>query len=65
MVTTMLLSHTGVIAMLAVPSRAPSFISAAAVLPVSRSPSFRPIRSHAVVPVSLVIAIDRGQGGHA
>ena len=39
--------------MLAVPSRASSFTASAAVASVSHSPSFGPIRSHAVVSGSL------------
>ena len=39
-VTTMLFSLSGVVAMLAAPSRAPSFTASAAVVPVLRSSSF-------------------------
>ena len=65
--------------MLVAPSRASSFSASAAVAPVSHSPSFGPIRSHAVVSgslgetiasaavviVSLAVDIVRGQAGHA
>ena len=75
----MLCSVGCVVAVLAAPSRASSFTASAAVAPVSHSPSFGPIRSHAVVSgslgetiasaavviVSLAVDIVRGQAGHA
>ena len=58
--------------MLVVASRSPWFITSAAVVPVSRSPSFGPIRSYSVVSGSLgetfesaAVIIVRGQAGHA
>ena len=75
----MLFSRTGAIAMLVIASRSQSFITSAAVVLVSRSPSFKPIRSHAVVSGSLsetiasaaviigslAVAIVHCQAGHA